>query len=201
MDFDHEKLRSALVEGNIETSEDNVIRLKNCLRTACHRYVVRIGEKNYQKEVGNRAKGALSNVHNALATAIRILEADAESLGEAEITLEAYYPDIDTDISKLNSFKEKMSQTHWHVNYGIEQQSRESSKTTLYLEIFDRYHQFTGRKGNSLGGPLYRFAKACVDLMDQDIVFPDENNFRSTLILAQKRRRRDRAAVETASPE
>ena len=189
MDFDNRKLRAALAEGNIETSEDNIIRLNNCIRIAWHRYKVGVGGKYYQKEVRNRVKKALSDLHNALATAIQILEADAESVGEVAITLEVYYPDIDIDISQLKSLRDKASQIRGYVKYGSEQQKKESSKTTLYLELFDLYHQFTGRKGNSLGGPLYRFTKACVDLMGEGIVFPDKNNFRSTLIAAQKRRK------------
>ncbi len=187
MKLDRENLRAALAEGNIEASDENIIKLRNSLTSAGHKYRAAIAERTIQKEAMRRVGKRLADLHEALATGIQIIEADRQGCGEVENTLTAMDANIKTKIDELVRFNQAVKDAAFFV--GHKSRGKETAETSLYFELFDRYHEFTGRLGNALKGPLYPFEKACVALIDENIDFPNPNNFRVKLIAAKERRK------------
>jgi hypothetical protein len=69
---------------------------------------------------------------------------------------------------------------------------REEPETLLFVFLYNAYFKITGKSGLSSGGPFYRFASACVDLLKNeflDLVMPAASSFRSLVMVALKRQR------------
>jgi hypothetical protein len=72
---------------------------------------------------------------------------------------------------------------------------REEPETSLFVFLYNVYFEITERSGLSSGGPFYRFASACVDLLKNefpDLVMPAANSFRSLVMVALKRQRQQK---------
>ena len=54
-------------------------------------------------------------------------------------------------------------------------------ETTLYMDLRDVYVGLSGRTGISEDGPLHRFATACVNLIDENIILPQAQSLRKAL--------------------
>lgn len=70
---------------------------------------------------------------------------------------------------------------------------REDPATLLFMHLYDAYFQITGEPGLSSGGPFYRFAAACVDLLAKEfpnLKIPKASSFRSLMMAELKRRAR-----------
>jgi hypothetical protein len=69
---------------------------------------------------------------------------------------------------------------------------REEPETLLFVLLYNIYSEITGKSGLSSGGPFYRFASACVDLLKNEfpgLVMPAASSFRSLVMVALKRQR------------
>ena len=72
---------------------------------------------------------------------------------------------------------------------------REEPETLLFVFLYNAYFEITGKSGLSSGGPFYRFASACVDLLKNefpDLVIPAASSFRSLVMVALKRQKQQK---------
>jgi hypothetical protein len=78
---------------------------------------------------------------------------------------------------------------------------REEPATLLFVLLYDAYLQITGKPGLSSGGPFYRFASACVDLLTKefpDLGMPKATSFRSLVTAARKRQAQKNLSKSTS---
>jgi hypothetical protein len=69
------------------------------------------------------------------------------------------------------------------LEYEKEQRKRrgDDAETTLFIDLRNIYLGLGGKPGISDDGPLYRFAQACVELIDQSIILPQAQTLRKAL--------------------
>ena len=165
-EFDPEELKTALQLGKIPFSNDDVRRLDRLLQVLAQRYRAR---KIARAQDLKRQSARLEATKNFLVCLL-----DTEPLLYA---FEAETPQIITRLSGA-------------VQLGIDflKNEREQRKvrgddpeTTLYMDLRDVYVGLSGRTGISEDGPLHRFATACANLIDANIILPQAQSLRKAL--------------------
>jgi len=164
--FDREGLRTALKSGNIPVSDDEITQLDGVLRALAQQYRTRKIAR------AQDLKGQSARLEATKNFLVGLL--DTEPLLYA---FEAETPQI---IKRLSGA----------VQRGIDflKNEREQRKvrgddpeTTLYMDLRDVYVGLSGRTGISEDGPLHRFATACANLIDENIILPQPQSLRKAL--------------------
>ena len=165
-EFDREELKAAFEAGKILAGDDNIRRLDGLLRALAQQYRAR---KVAREQDLNRKLTRLEETKSFLAD---LWDIEALLCGFAEET-----PQI---ISRLSSAAQN--------GIGFLKHEREQRKvrgddpeTTLYMDLRDVYVGLSGRTGISEDGPLHRFATACANLIDANIILPQAQSLRKAL--------------------
>ena len=164
--FDREGLRTALKSGNIPVSDDEITQLDGVLRALAQQYRTR----------------KIARAQDLKGQSVR-LEATKNflvGLLDTEPLLYAFEAETPQIIKRLSGA----------VQRGIDflKNEREQRKvrgddpeTTLYMDLRDVYVWLSGRTGISEDGPLHRFATACANLIDANIILPQAQSLRKAL--------------------
>ena len=188
MEFEQQQLGRALADANEEPTEEKILFLAGRLRT--------ISQRHRARQAGREQ---VSQIKATLASILQIrnnLDSTLQTLDEpgVVVALSAFKPrfQIIRAIEGVRLLRNVAEQARYHFEFEDGRNRHEWLETALYLDLFDLYWELTGKsgKGDERGeGPLYRFEKACVALIDPDLKFLPSSAFRGRLVQADKRRR------------
>ena len=165
-EFDREKLKAALEAGRIAINEDSVRGLDRLLQTLVQQYRARKFAR-VQDLKGQLTR--LGEIKNFLA-----------SLWDTEPFLYAFEVEMPQIINRLLSAVQRGL-----VFLKTEKEQRkvrgDDPETILFMDLRDIYVGLSGKTGISEDGPLHRFATACADLIDANIILPQAQSLRKAL--------------------
>lgn len=153
----------ALCQGSMETwAQVAAERMTRSLPAIAHRHHVRQAQQSAVKETEQ-----LQEVRDGLDVALRALDAMAPNLQDLIETMRWLRGDIESTrlaFASCGLIGAKEIQTY------------------LYFDVSALYYELTGMDGigGDKGGPLYRFAKQCIALIDPDAI-PELHAFRKAL--------------------
>jgi hypothetical protein len=169
----------------------------------------RFGLMRVEKERRSRDELAdeCRRIREAAAMAADILDFNVHGNWELEILLEAHGVDTAKTAEVLHCLRNGAEQAfailrtdeylkklfpdaEIEVSRTPKRHRAETDKTWLFFELYKLYCAISQRTalGNDQGGPLYRFVKACVPLICDEIEIPEPPAFRACLRAAIKRR-------------
>ena len=188
MEFEQQQLGRALADANEEPTEKKILFLAGRLRTILQRHRARRAEREQVPQTKAFLETILK-IRNSLDSVLQTL--DEPDVVEALSTFKPEF-EIVREIKGVRLLRNTAEYARYHFEFEDGRNRRERIETALYLDLFDLYRDLTGKigKGDKDGdGPLYRFAKACVALIDPDLEFLSSSAFRGRLMDAEKRRR------------
>jgi hypothetical protein len=188
MEFEQQQLGRALAAANEEPTEKKTLFLAGRLRTILQRHRARRAEREQVPQT-NALLYSLLQIRNGLDSILQTLDEPS-----VLVVLSAFKPEFEIvrEIEGVRLLRNTAEQARYHFEFEDGRGRRERIETALYLDLFDLYRDLTGKsgKGDERGeGPLYRFEKACVALIDPDLELPSSSAFRGRLEAADKRRR------------
>jgi hypothetical protein len=189
MEFEEHQLRRVLAAANEEPTEQKIVALAGRLRPLGQLHVSRQFERIQVPHKKDLLK-AVIQIRNSADTVLQTLDEAGDPL---KLMLSAFKPldEIDRQIKAVRFLRNDAEQARYYLEFEDARHGRQKIETDLYLDLFDLYRDLTGKtgKGDETGeGPLYRFVKACVTLIDPDLELPSPNAFRVRLIKADNRR-------------
>jgi len=188
MEFDQRELRLALAAANLEPTEQRTATLAGRLRAIMQRHRARRAGRHgvpHKRDLLD----AIGQIRNSADTILRTLDDAGDPL---QLTLSAFDSGIVRQIKAVRLLRNTTEQARYYLEFEDACRGRQEIETELYLDLFDLYRDLTGKsgKGDERGvGPLYRFVKTCVTLLDPDLEFVEPSAFRGRLMAADKRRR------------
>jgi hypothetical protein len=190
MEFEQQQLGQALADANEEPTEKKILFLDGRLRTISQKYRARRAEREQLRQIKPVLESILQ-LRNSLDSALQALEEP-----DVVVALSAFKPGFEIVRGKegVRLLRNIAEQARYYFEFADGRNRRERLETALYLDLFDLYRDLTDKsgKGDEDGdGPLYRFAKACVPLIDPDLEFLSSSAFRGRLMDADKRRREE----------
>jgi hypothetical protein len=160
-EFSRAALEAAFVKGRIiPVGRDPIGQLGSRLRVL---------EQQYRA----RKAAPLQDLNAQLARLKEIIP----DLWDIEALVFAFDPEV---ISRLSRAVQRAID---FLEYEKEQRKRrgDDAETTLFIDLRNIYLGLGGKPGISDDGPLYRFAKACAELIDQSIILPQAQTLRKAL--------------------
>lgn len=188
MEFEQQQLGRALADANEEPTEKKTLFLRGRLRTILQRHRARQSDRGQVSQIKVTLDSILQ-IRNSLDSTLQRLDEP-----DVVVALSAFKPqsEIARAIEGVRLLRNTAEQARYHFEFEAGRNRRERIETALYLDLYDLYRDLTSKigKGDKDGdGPLYRFAKACVALIDPDLEFLSPSAFRGRLMDADKRRR------------
>lgn len=188
MGFEQQQLGRALADANEEPTEKKTLFLARRLRTILHRHRARQAGREQVSQI-KVILDSILQIRNSLDSSLQTLDEPG-----VVVALSAFKPqcEIVREIEAVRLLRNITEQARYYFEFEDGRSRRERLETALYLDLFDLYRDLTGKsgKGDEKGeGPLYRFEKACVALIDPDLELPPSSAFRGRLDQADKRRR------------
>jgi len=201
MEFDQQQLRQAIVDANKKSVEQTtIVWLAERLGSIKRRHHAR----QAKREQVHDQKGLLEAVLQIRDSADSILKTLNEQPTVAAALNEFKRPaaliaskttdGIAQEIKEVRSLRNTAEQVRYHLEVEYAGLGRQHIQTDLELDLYDAYCGLTGKKGmgSEKGeGPLYRFEKACLALIDPDLEIGTSIAFRLRLMEAHKRRREE----------
>jgi hypothetical protein len=165
-EFNREELKAAFEAGKIPVSDDNIRRLDGLLRALAQQYRAR---KVAREQDLNGQLARLEETRNSLA-----------GLWDTEAFLYAYEVEAPQIINRL------LRAVHHGIDFLKNEKEqrkvrRDDPETTLLMDLRDIYVGLSGKTGISEDGPLHRFATACANLIDANIILPQAQSLRKAL--------------------
>jgi hypothetical protein len=198
-EFDREQLRAALVAGKIPPVDETVDALDHALRGIRVRY--RLYRIVRQRTPAGRLVKRLATLRKAASEVVKILDSDLAEDGEIGSMLGAFWLDPADIVGRLHRLLEVTEQLERIVDQATYRahypnkppkaamaRHPETPETRLFLEIHGLYRKLRGGPRSRIAGPLYRFTKHCVWLLDRDIAVPPLDAFKRRLRAAVERR-------------
>jgi hypothetical protein len=189
MEFEQQQLRQVLTESNEEPTEQKTVALAGRLRAIKQRHRARQAEREQVPHKKDLLE-AILQIRNSTDSILKTLDEPS-----VVVALSAFKPEfkIVREIEGVRLLRNTAEQARYHLEFVDARHRRQQIQTDLELDLFDAYRDFTGKsgKGDETGeGPLYRFVKACVALIDPDLKLLSPSAFRGRLMAADKRRSR-----------
>lgn len=181
-EFDQGKLRLALAEARDKDKVDAAMirTLANNLRVIRQRHRARLGEKLQVSNLAEISK-ALAEIRDAASIIVGTLDEDVRTGAcGLEVTMAAFFPSASDDFKVVRRLQQETEQTLEHIKQKKQQLVKRTPKVWLFVDLYDLYCEIKGRKhkqGISGDGPLYRFEKTCVEMIDEGLNFPNGNAF------------------------
>jgi hypothetical protein len=164
--------------------DDSMIRaLDNDLRVIRQRHRARLGEKRQVSNLAEVSK-ALAEIQDATSIIIGTLDEDVRTgTCSLEVTMAAFFPSAPDDFKAVRRLHQETEQVLEHIKQQKRLLFTRTPKIWLFVDLYDLYCEIKGRKrqGISADGPLYRFEKTCVGMIDEGLDFPNGNTFLGAL--------------------
>jgi hypothetical protein len=183
----HKKIL-ALCQGSLETWRQCAAeRMTRSLPAIAHRHRVRQAQQPAVKEA---AMKQLRKVRDGLDVALRALDAVAPNLQDLLDAIAKPAPrsawgrhsaTVHEQIETMRGLRGDVESARLaFASCGLI--STKEIQTYLYSDVSALYYELTGRAeiGGDKGGPLYRFVKQCIALIDPDAI-PEPSAFRKAL--------------------
>lgn len=190
VEFDSKLLHGALDEGRIDADERTITFLGNGLKAIEQRYCGKRGEKRQGPVVADIA-AALTQIRCAAATILRTIDDDARTgTCSLEITLSAFSPSTPNHLDAIRALQRTTEQALIAIELDDAHRSKRKPQTWLFIDLWDLYSKLLAEQGKKAAiggiekGPLYRFEKACVGMIDGNLSFPEPDTFRGCIYAA-----------------